>query len=249
MIPVIRRTMSRFLHPSGSSEGAERGPSAEPRRTGRGASTRQADERSGPGARSLVVSAPGMARSYQGATVRDLVERAQEGDRDAFAALVALTGDRMYALAARILRDSVLAEDALQSALITVWRQLPTLRDPDRFEAWVRRLLVHACYAEARRRRSWAANVRVLPAAGPAAPSAPVSLGTIVDRDALDRAFGRFSVEQRAVFVFHHHVGLPLTEIAETLGVPAGTARSRLHYATRVLRAAVEADAAPVTPE
>src|SRR5262245_31341433 len=246
MIPVIRRTMSRFLHPSGSSEGAERGPSAEPRRTGRGASTRQADERSGPGAHSLVVSAPGMARPYQGATVRDLVERAQEGDRDAFAALVALTSDRMYALAARILRDSVLAEDALQSALITVWRQLPTLRDPDRFEAWVRRLLVHACYAEARRRRSWAANVRVLPADGPAAPD---SLVSVVDRDALDRAFGRLSVEQRAVFVLHHHVGLPLTETAETLGVPAGTARSRLHAAARVLRAAVEADAAPVTPE
>ena len=77
----------------------------------------------------------------EGATVRDLVERAQNGDRDAFAALVGMTSDRMYALAARILRDSVLAEDALQGALITVWRQLPTLRDPDRFEAWVRRLL------------------------------------------------------------------------------------------------------------
>ena len=83
-----------------------------------------------------------------------------------------MTSDRMYALAARILRDNDLAEDALQGALITVWRQLPTLRDPDRFEAWVRRLLVHACYAEARRRRSWTANVRVLPVDGPAAPDA-----------------------------------------------------------------------------
>jgi len=80
--------------------------------------------------------------------VRDLVLGAQNGDRDAFAALVGLTSDRMYAVAARILRDNDLAEDALQAALITVWRQLPTLRDPDRFEAWVRRLLVHACYAE-----------------------------------------------------------------------------------------------------
>lgn len=175
--------------------------------------------------------------------MRDLVEQAQNGDRDAFAALVALTSDRMYAVAARILRDSVLAEDALQSALITVWRQLPTLRDPDRFEAWVRRLLVHACYAEARRRRSWAANVRVLPVDGPAAPDDIVSVD---DRDALDRAFRRLTIEQRAVFVLHHHIGLPLTEIADTLGIPAGTARSRLHYATRVLRAAVEADAAPV---
>ena len=187
-----------------------------------------------------------MSAIREGATVRDLVERAQGGDRDAFAALVHMTSDRMYALAARILRDSVLAEDALQGALITVWRQLPSLRDPDRFEAWVRRLLVHACYAEARRRRTWSTNVRVLPVDGPAAPD---TLLSIDDRDALDRAFRRLSVEQRAVFVLHHHIGLPLTEIAETVGIPAGTARSRLHYATRVLRAAVEADAAPVAPE
>ena len=178
--------------------------------------------------------------------VRDLVVQAQHGDRDAFAALVGMTSDRMYALAARILRDNVLAEDALQGALITVWRQLPTLRDPDRFEAWVRRLLVHACYAEARRRRQWAANVRVLPVDGPAAPDGLLSID---DRDALDRAFRRLSIEQRAVFVLHHHLGLQLTEIADTLGIPAGTARSRLHYATRVLRAAVEADAAPVAHE
>jgi RNA polymerase sigma-70 factor (ECF subfamily) len=178
--------------------------------------------------------------------VRDLVERARNGDREAFAALVVMTSDRSYALAVRILRDASLAEDALQSALITVWRQLPTLRDPDRFEAWVRRLLVHACYAEARRRRTWAANVRVLPVDGPAAPDPIVSID---DRDALDRAFRRLSIEQRAVFVLNHHLGLPLNEIAETLGIPAGTARSRLHYATRVLRAAVEADAAPVVHE
>ena len=166
------------------------------------------------------------------------------GDREAFGVLVVHTSDRLYAIATRILRDAELAEDALQSALLTAWRQLPTLRDPDRFEAWVRRLLVHACYAEARRRRTWAANVRVLPVDGPAAPDD--LLVSVVDRDALDRAFRRLTIEQRAVFVLHHHVGLPLVEIAETLGVPAGTARSRLHYATRALRAAVEADAAPV---
>jgi RNA polymerase sigma-70 factor (ECF subfamily) len=178
--------------------------------------------------------------------VRDLVERARGGDREAFASLVHATSDRLYALATRILRDGDLAEDALQGALITAWRQLPTLRDPDRFEAWVRRLLVHACYAEARRRRTWAANVRVLPIDGPAAPDGLIS---VVDRDALDRAFQRLSVEHRAVFVLHHHVGLPLTEIADTLGVPAGTVRSRLHYATRLLREAFEADAVPVAPE
>jgi RNA polymerase sigma-70 factor, ECF subfamily len=175
--------------------------------------------------------------------VRDIVERAMRGDREAFGVLVVHTSDRLYAIATRILRDTELAEDALQGALLTAWRQLPTLRDPDRFDAWVRRLLVHACYAEARRQRSWAANVRVLPVDGPAAPDMLVS---VADRDALDRAFRRLTIEQRAVFVLHHHVGLQLVEIAETLGVPAGTARSRLHYATRALRAAVEADAAPV---
>lgn len=178
--------------------------------------------------------------------MRDAVERAMRGDREAFGLLVNQTSDRLYAIASRILRDTDLAEDALQGALITAWRQLPTLRDPDRFEAWVRRLLVHACYAEARRRRRWAANVRVLPVDGPAAPN---ELLSIDDRDALDRAFRRLTIEQRAVFVLHHHVGLPLVDVAETLGIPAGTARSRLHYATRMLRAAVEADLAPATPQ
>jgi RNA polymerase sigma-70 factor (ECF subfamily) len=178
--------------------------------------------------------------------VEDLVVRAQGGDRVAFASLVHATSDRLYGIATRILRDADLAEDALQGALVTAWRQLPSLRDPARFEAWVRRLLVHACYAEARRRRSWATNVRVLPVDGPVGPDGLLS---VVERDALDRAFKRISVEQRAVFVLHHHVGLSLVEIAETLGVPAGTARSRLHYATRLLRAAVMADSEPVVTE
>jgi len=175
--------------------------------------------------------------------VRDVVQRAMRGDRDAFGHLVGQTSDRLYAIATRILRDADLAEDALQSALITAWRSLPTLRDPARFEAWLRLLLVHACYAEARRRRAWATRIRVLPVEGPAGPDGLVS---IVDRDALDRAFRRLPIEQRAVFVLHHHLGLPLTEIADTIGIPVGTARSRLHYATRALRAAIEADEAPI---
>ena len=175
--------------------------------------------------------------------MRDVVERAMRGDHDAFGLLVNLTSDRMYAIATRILRDADLAEDALQSSLITAWRELPRLRDPDRFEAWVRRLLVHACYAEARRKRRWTGNVRVLPVDGPADRD---DIVTVADRDALDRAFRRLTVEQRAVFVLHHHIGLPLVEIADTLGIPAGTARSRLHYATRLLRSAIEADMAPV---
>jgi RNA polymerase sigma-70 factor (ECF subfamily) len=175
--------------------------------------------------------------------VRDLVLRARNGDREAFASLVDATSDRMFATAYRILRDTGLAEDALQDALLIAWRQLPTLRDPDRFEAWVRRLLVHACYAQARRRQSWTANIRLLPVEGQAGPD---GIGSLVDRDALERAFRRLSVEHRAVFVLHHYVGIPLVEIAETLGIPAGTARSRLHQATRTLRAAMEADMAPV---
>jgi len=187
-----------------------------------------------------------MRAREDGAQVRDVVEQAMRGDREAFRMLVVQASDRLFAIAARILRDADLAEDALQVALTTAWRQLPTLRDPDRFEAWVRRLLVHACYAEARRRRSWAANVRVLPVDGPAGPDELIS---IADRDALDRAFRRLTIEQRAVFVLHHHAGLPLVEVADSLGIPAGTARSRLHYATRLLRAAIEADTAPVVTE
>ena len=175
----------------------------------------------------------------------ELVEQARAGDREAFASLVRMTSDRMYAIATRILRDADLAEDALQGALITAWKSLPTLRDPARFEAWLRRLLVHACYAEARRRRSWTTNIRVLPVDGPVGPDGLIS---IVERDALDKAFARLSMEQRAVFVLHHHLGLSLTEIADTLGVPAGTARSRLHYATQTLRAAITADLQP-TPQ
>lgn len=178
--------------------------------------------------------------------MRELVVRAQGGDREAFGVLAQLTSDRLYALAARILRDNDLAEDALQGALIAAWRQLPVLRDPDRFDAWMRKVLVHACYAEARRRRSWSANVRVLPVDGPAGPDAIVSID---QRDALDRAFRRLTVEQRAVFVLHHHQGLTLVEIADTLGIPAGTARSRLHYATRLLRSAIEADERTVATE
>ena len=171
---------------------------------------------------------------------RDLVERARKGDRDAFASLVHQVSDALYAVAHRILRDTYLAEDALQNALITAWRQLPHLREPDRFEAWVHRILVHACYAEARRSRRWATNVRALPADGPAGPDAHLS---VADRDELERGFRRLPLDQRAVFVYHHYLGLPLVEIAETLGIPAGTARSRLHYATRALRAAIAADA------
>jgi len=172
---------------------------------------------------------------------RDLIELARRGDRDAFAVLVHQVSDPLYAVAFRILRDAALAEDALQDALITTWRQLPRLRDTDRFDAWIRRILVHACYAEAGRRRRWSTAVRVLPVNDPTTPDGSQ---WVADRDQLERGFVRLPVEQRAIVVLHHYLGLPLVEIAETLGIPAGTARSRLHYATRALRTAMEADTA-----
>ena len=172
-----------------------------------------------------------------------LVDLARQGDEEAFADLARAVGDRLMAIAYRILRDVDRAEDAVQQALVTAWRELPSLRDDDRFDAWLRRILVHACYAEARRRRTWAANVRVLPTDGPAGRD---DMATVLERDLLERAFRRVSPEQRAIFVLHHYVGLTLAEVADELGVPLGTVKSRLHYATQALRAALDADARTV---
>ena len=168
---------------------------------------------------------------------RDLVERARAGDQEAFADLVHQVSDMLFGVARRILRDPDLAEDVLQNALVTVWRKLPHLREPERFEGWAYRILVHACYAEAPRNRKWAATVRVIPVDR---ASDADEFDSIATRDELEQAFRRLPLDQRAVFVLHHHAGLPLVAIAETLGIPDGTARSRLHYATRALRLAFE---------
>ena len=177
---------------------------------------------------------------------RDLVERARRGDREAFAVLVHQVSDSLYSVAYRILRDTGLAEDALQNALVLAWRRLPKLREPERFEAWIHRILVHACYDESQRTRSWRTSVTALPI-DLAGGSDDTS--TIADRDELERAFRHLSIEQRAVFVLHHYLGLPLVEVAELLGVPAGTARSRLHYAMAGLRHALTVGAEPVARE
>ncbi len=173
---------------------------------------------------------------------RDLVEQAQQGDREAFAILARTHGDRLMAIAQRILRDVGRAEDAVQQTLVIAWRELPGLRDPDRFDAWLQRLLVNASFAEARRWRTWSANVRVLPIDGPGGPDEAMSVD---DRDRLERGFRRLPVDQRAILVFTHYLGLAPAEIAERLGIPEGTARSRLHYAHRAMRAAIEADERP----
>jgi RNA polymerase sigma-70 factor, ECF subfamily len=172
---------------------------------------------------------------------RNLIERAQGGDRESFGALAARHGDRLFGIARRILRDLDLAEDAVQDALVIAWRELPRLRDPDRFEPWLIRIVVRACYAASRSRRK-GAIVRVLIEAQ-AETRAPDPMITIAERDELERAFRRLSPDQRAILVLHHYVGLEPAEIADVLGIPAGTARSRLHYGHRALRAVLEADA------
>jgi len=169
-----------------------------------------------------------------------LVELARSGDEEAFASLARAAGDRLFAIAYRILRDVGTAEDAVQRTILTAWLELPSLRDPERFDAWLHRLLVNTCYAEIRRGRRWKGNVRLLVVETAASPDELVS---VVDRDQLERGFRRLPAEQRAVFVFHYHLGLTLPEIADQLGIPLGTAKSRLRYAIATMRASLEADA------
>jgi RNA polymerase sigma-70 factor (ECF subfamily) len=182
------------------------------------------------------------ATERAGRVDRDLVEQAQRGNREAFAILARSRGDVLFGIARRMLRDVDLAEDAVQQALVIAWRELPRLRDPDRFDAWLQRTLVHACYAEGRRKRAWMSAIRVLPVDGPAGPD---DLASMIDRDEVERGFRRLSPEQRAILVLHHYLGLGSNEIGEVLGIPPGTARSRLHYAHRAMRALLEADARP----
>ena len=171
---------------------------------------------------------------------RDLVVSAHHGDQAAFVDLIRSRVDRLYAVAQRILRDIDRAEDALQDALVIAWRDLGGLHDPDRFEAWLYRLVVRECIDPATRERRRTANLRVLPIDGPTAPD---DLLTLADRDQLERGFRRLRPDQRAILVLHHFLGYAPSEIAETLGIPPGTARSRLHHAHRAMRAALDADA------
>ena len=170
----------------------------------------------------------------------DLVQAAQHGDQAAFVALISARGDRLYAIARGMLRDIDRAEDALQDALVIAWRDLRGLRDPDRFDAWLQRLLINVCIAQATRERRRTENLRVLPVDGPAGPD---ELLSVAERDLLERGFRRLPPEQRAILAMHHYLGYAPSEIAEALGIPAGTARSRLHHAHRAMRAALEADA------
>ena len=171
-----------------------------------------------------------------------MVIRAQQGDRAAFADLVSAMGRRLQSSADAILRDRTLAEDATQQALISIWRDLPTLRDPQRFEAWAFRVLVRACYAEGKKARRWIPGI-------PESPTKVASdeVDAVADRDQLDRAFRRLSLEQRAVIVLHHYLDMSRTDVAAALGIPLGTVHSRLRHAISAMRAAIEADARPVS--
>jgi RNA polymerase sigma-70 factor, ECF subfamily len=164
----------------------------------------------------------------------DLVRRAQQGDAEAFDALMRSAYDRLYGIAERILRDRYAAEDAVQEAVVNCWRDIRGLRDPDRFEAWLHRLVVNASRDQGRR------DQRTVPSGGVLPPDlrAPGDdFGRVVEHDALEGAFLTLSADHRIVLVLAHYAGYSAPEIAEVLGVPAGTVYSRLHYATRAMRA------------
>jgi RNA polymerase sigma-70 factor (ECF subfamily) len=162
----------------------------------------------------------------------ELVRRAGRGDHGAFEAIVAASIDRLFALALLITRDATLAEDALQDAYARAWRDLPGLRDPDRLSAWLSRLTINATYDLMRRRRRVRQTVPLEVASAVAGDSVDT-----VDGIVLADAYARLPPEQRAVIVLHYYLGLPLDEVADTLGVPPGTVRSRLHTALRSMRA------------
>jgi len=174
--------------------------------------------------------------------LQELVARARRGDHDAFAALAAATIGRLDAAARLILRDPNQAQDAVQETLVRAWRDLPTLRGDDRFEAWLHRLLVRSCIDEARRLRRHRFDVEL---ASIDVAAADDSMSSMADRDQLDRGFDRLEPEARALIVLHHYLDLPMADVAFALGIPLGTAKSRLHRALGFMRAALEADARP----
>jgi RNA polymerase sigma factor (sigma-70 family) len=170
---------------------------------------------------------------------RELVLRAQEGDRDAFADLATAMYSRLHRVAQNVLSDVHLAEDATQTALLEMWRNLPRLRDPERFEAWAYRIVVNACRREGRNSRRWMQAISPAPEED---VSATAGFSAVAHRDQLERGFRHLPIEQREVVVLHYYAALPLREVAEVLKIPTGTAHSRLDRAMKALRAALEAD-------
>jgi RNA polymerase sigma-70 factor (ECF subfamily) len=169
---------------------------------------------------------------------RQVVERAIEGDFDAFADLVAASASRQYAVATLILRDRDRAHDAVQEALVAAWKGLNALRDPDAWDAWVHRLTVRACFASARRQRR-RSLVEVRPSPEIDVASEVDEAAAFAERDRLERALGILPIDQRAVIVLHFYAGFPLTDVAMVLDIPPGTAKSRLHRGLETLRASM----------
>lgn len=169
------------------------------------------------------------------------VERAMQGDHDAFAVLVDGAIARLDMAARLVLRDRELAQDAVQEALIRAWRDLPGLRDPARFEAWLHRLTVNACLDLLRRRRRRPIEVEL----APLNRSTHDPAGDVASRDLLDRALRRLDAGQRAVVALHDLLGMPLAEVARALRIPLGTAKSRHHYALAAMRASVLGESDP----
>jgi len=164
------------------------------------------------------------------------VERARGGDHDAFAILLDVRLARLDAAARLIVRDPELARDAVQDALIRAWRDLPGLRDPDRFDAWIHRLLVNACLDLVRRRKRRVIEVELTPIHFAAEHD---STAALADRQVLDDALARLDPNHRAVVALHYLLGMPLPDVAASLGIPLGTAKSRLHYALAAMRTTV----------
>jgi RNA polymerase sigma-70 factor, ECF subfamily len=173
---------------------------------------------------------------------RVLVERAGEGDHEAFAVLVRGSIARLDAAARLILRDPELARDAVQDALVHAWRDLPGLRDPDRFDAWIHRVTVRSCLMLLRRRRRRIVEVELASTAE--VPIADPGL-YIADRDQVERALAHLDPGHRAVIVAHYFLDQPLPEVAAALGIPVGTAKSRLHRALVAMRAELDGTSEP----
>jgi RNA polymerase sigma-70 factor, ECF subfamily len=177
---------------------------------------------------------------------RDLVERAMHGDQEAFSILAERALDRLVGTAGLVLRDADAAQDATQEALIRAWRDLPTLRDPDRFGSWLYRLLMNSC-ADHRRRQQRHAHQALDPEHAGATRDAVQS---VADRDALGTALDRLSDQHRVVVVLHYYAGLTQLEIAVAIEEPVGTVKSRLSRAVSYLRADLAAtERAPVRSE
>src|SRR6478609_3942428 len=176
---------------------------------------------------------------------RGLVERARGGDHDAFAELARAAVVRLDRAARLILRDPELARDAVQDGLIRAWRDLRGLRDPDRFDAWLYRLTVNACFDQMRRRRRRPIEIEITDIG---AGHEPDPAGALAERDAVERVLRTLDDRGRAIVVLHYYLGMPLTEVAATLGIPTGTAKSRLHRALGQMRAAGASDLATFVP-